>query len=180
MLVLVWSLFAGMKADVAQGAARRKGLPAAHPVPGLSWQRRLGLILSTPGRPEIQHFIASAARPALDAVAAEMTRRARAARVEQDGETGAVALTVAAEGVRDFVYGVEIAEHKLPAFTAHEAARMGLRYEARTYFSDGSRGYDIMGLSERQIIDDVLRQFEGYLALVQSPETSLVTTAPEH
>ena len=85
-----------------------------------------------------------------------------------------------AEGFRDFVYGVQIREHKLPAFTAFEAVKMGLRYEARTFFSDGSRGYDIMGMSQEQIIDDVLAQFERYLALVHSTETALLTAAPEH
>lgn len=37
-----------------------------------------------------------------------------------------------------------------------------------------------MGMSEEQIINDVLAQFERYLALVQSTETALLTAAPEH
>jgi choline/glycine/proline betaine transport protein len=82
--------------------------------------------------------------------------------------------------VRDFVYGVQTSEHKLPAFTAFEAMKMGLRYEAHTFFSDGSRGYDMMGMSQEQIINDVLAQFERYLGLVKSTEAALLTTAPEH
>jgi choline/glycine/proline betaine transport protein len=57
---------------------------------------------------------------------------------------------------------------------------MDLRYEARTFFSDGSGGYDVMGMSKDQIIADVLAQFERYLALVSTPETALVLEAPEH
>ena len=68
----------------------------------------------------------------------------------------------------------------LPAFTALEAAQGGSRFEARTFFSDGSRGYDLMGMTADQIITDVLVQFERYLQLVQSPEAALMTAAPEH
>jgi choline/glycine/proline betaine transport protein len=37
-----------------------------------------------------------------------------------------------------------------------------------------------MGMTQDQIIADVLVQFERYLALVASTETSLVLQAPEH
>jgi choline/glycine/proline betaine transport protein len=143
-------------------------------------QRRLALILNAPKPHQIERFIESSATPALESVAAELTKRGREARVEQDGQTGAASLVSPAEGVRDFVYGVQMVEHKMPAFSAAEAARMEKRYEARTFFSDGSRGYDIMGMRKEQIIADVLAQFERYLVLVQSTDTSLVAAAPEH
>lgn len=178
MLVLVWSLFKGMKADVAH--SRTRGMPQAYPASGPSWQRRLGLLLNTPGSKDIDRFLESSVLSALNSVAGELTQRSRAVMVERNAETGAVSLTAPAEGVRDFVYGVQRGEHKLPAFTALEAASNDLRYEARTYFSDGSRGYDIMGMSEDQIIHDVLVQLERYIAQGQSTETSLLTAAPEH
>lgn len=180
MLALVWSLFKGMNADIAQSQMLRSGASQAHPASGLAWQKRLALVLSAPGKKDVDRFLEKSALPALNAVANELARRSRKAAVDRDGQTGAVSLTVPAEGVRDFVYGVQTSEHKLPAFTAFEAVKMGVRYEARTFFSDGSRGYDIMGMSEEQIINDVLAQFERYLALVQSTETALLTTAPEH
>ncbi|MEP9396981.1 BCCT family transporter [Mesorhizobium sp. KR2-14] len=180
MLALVWSLFQGMNADIAQSRTLLSGVPQAHPASGLTWQRRLALVLSAPDRKDIDRFLEKAALPALIAVADELALRSRTAFVGRDDETGAISLTVPAEGFRDFVYGVQIREHKLPAFTAFEAVKMGLRYEARTFFSDGSRGYDIMGMSQEQIIDDVLAQFGRYLALVHSRETALLTAAPEH
>lgn len=180
MLALVWSLFKGMNADIAQSQMLRSGVSQAHPASGLAWQKRLALVLSAPGKKDVDRFLEKSALPALNAVANELARRSRNAAVDRDGQTGAVLLTVPAEGVRDFIYGVQTSEHKLPAFTAFEAVKMGVRYEARTFFSDGSRGYDIMGMSEEQIINDVLAQFERYLALVQSTETALLTAAPEH
>jgi choline/glycine/proline betaine transport protein len=179
MLVLVWALFKGMQADVAQGkVGRTPGVPPpAFPAAGVTWQRRLGLILKAPSELEVHSFIAGVARPALGDVADEFVRRGRQATV-QDGDTF-VSLTVPAEGMRDFVYGVQAASYRLPAFSALEAAQQESRFEARTYFSNGSRGYDLMGMTKDQIISDVLVQFERYLQIVQAPEAALVISAPE-
>jgi choline/glycine/proline betaine transport protein len=71
----------------------------------------------------------------------------------------------------------------LPAFALRGAARAEAgrerTYEARTYFGDGSHGYDIMGLDKDQIIADVLGQYEQYRGLVHSPQSELYTTAPD-
>ncbi|MGR7997662.1 MULTISPECIES: BCCT family transporter [unclassified Xanthobacter] len=181
MLALVWALFVGMRADVAQREAQaaQPAAPApAHPASGLTWQRRLALILHSPDLKEVEAFIATQARPALEQVAVELTRRGRPAEVRE--ENGAVALTAPADGVRDFVYGVMPVARRLPTFSAYEAAKPDFRYEARTYFSNGGRGYDVMGMSREQLLADVLVQFERYLLLVQSPASQLVTEAPEH
>jgi choline/glycine/proline betaine transport protein len=180
MLVLVWSLLKGMQSDVALQQVKRGAVPGpSHPASGLTWQRRLALILKAPTAGEVDAFLETTVRPALETVAAELSKRGRPATVAASAE-GAIALTSPAEGVRDFIYGVQRAEHKLPPFTAFEAAHMHTRQEARTFFSDGSRGYDVMGMTPDQLIADVLAQFERYQALLQSPESSLAAAAPEH
>lgn len=181
ILTLVWALFRGMRADLAQIHAHR-GLAApvpAQPAAGLTWQRRLALMLHAPTEAEIQHFIAKDVRPALDQIASELTRRGRTTHVQEE-ENGAIALRSPAEGVRDFVYGVGISAQRLPTFNTRGTRKPEMRYEARTYFSSGGRGYDVMGMTRDQLIADILVQFERYLTLVQSPESQLVHGAPEH
>jgi choline/glycine/proline betaine transport protein len=178
MLILVWGLFSGMRADMAH--QRSHAIPQSHPASGVTWQRRLALILNAPQRGEVQEFIERVTRPALVKVAEELTSRGRPAEVSYSETSGAAVLTVPADGVRDFVYGVQHAAHRLPAFSAYDAAKMDSRHEARTYFSDGSRGYDIMGMTGDQIIADVLVQFERYQALVQHPGVSILVGAPAH
>lgn len=181
MLVLIWALFKGMKADMAQQQfGQSAGLPQAYPAAGQTWQRRLGLILNAPTQADVTRHIETTVAPALSNVAAELTKRGRPATAAQDDSEYSVLLTVPAQGARDFIYGVQPAAYRIPAFSAAEATQNDLRYEARTYFSDGSRGYDLMGMSQEQIIADVLAQFDRYLQLVQSPEASLVIGAPEH
>ncbi|MFC5387351.1 BCCT family transporter [Aquamicrobium segne] len=179
MLALVYSLYKGMRADMAQQRANNGVRRSqAHPRSGLTWQRRLALALNTPTGKDIETFIESTGRPALEAVAEELIKRGRPATVAMDGDS--LSLVSPAEGLRDFVYGIQPASHKLPAFTAFEATNMEMRHEARTFFSDGSKGYDVMGMSREQIIADVLGQFEHYLAMMSSLETTLVVEAPEH
>ncbi|MFC7399420.1 BCCT family transporter [Chelatococcus sp. GCM10030263] len=181
MLVLIWSLFKGMQADLAQRQVGHGAIqPHASPAAGLTWQRRLGLIMNAPTEKEVTEFIAKVVTPALEKVAQEMETRGRSASISREDGEHSVSLTVPANGVRDFVYGVQPAAYRLPAFSALEAAQGDLRFEARTFFSDGSRGYDLMGMAQEQIIADVLGQFDRYLQLIQSPEASLVIAAPGH
>ncbi|MBE9604859.1 BCCT family transporter [Acetobacteraceae bacterium H6797] len=179
MLALIWGLVKGMNADLAQHAALPASL-VAQPAAGLTWQRRLALILHAPSEKEVRRFIEQEVRPALEQVAQELTRRGRETHVMEE-ENGAIALRSPAEGMRDFIYGVIPSGQRLPAFsTSGGVGKPDFRYEARTYFSSGGRGYDVMGMGREQLIADILVQFERYLILVQSPAVQLVQGAPEH
>lgn len=181
MLALVWSLFIGMRADLAQQLAHQAMAPPApaQPAAGLTWQRRLGLMLRAPSQRDIETFIARDVRAALEQVAGELTQRGRPAQVI-DEENGAIALRSPAEGMRDFVYGVSLVSQPMASLSPMVSGKSDLRHEARTYFSSGGRGYDVMGLHRDQLIADILVQFERYLHLVQSPEIQILHAAPEH
>jgi choline/glycine/proline betaine transport protein len=181
ILALLWSMLAGMRADLAQQRTSRAVAEAipAYPAAGLTWQKRLGLILHAPTEPEVRTFIAEQIHPALAQVAKEFLARGQDAQVEE-GEDGAIALRSGTEGLRDFVYGVLVASHPVAVLSSMAAGKPETRYEARTYFSTGERGYDVMGMTRDQVITDVLVQFERYMSLTHSPDVRLMQTAPEH
>lgn len=181
MLALVWGLFKGMQADLAQqqlgsGLAARR----VEPTGGPSLQRRLSLLLHAPTEGDVAAYIARVVTPALHSVAGELERRGLAAGVSQGEQAASTLLKVPSEAGRDFIYGVQPASRQLAAFSPIEAVAPELRFEARTFFSDGSRGYDLIGMTQEQIVADVLTQFERYLQLVQLPATALLVAAPEH
>ncbi|KFI25411.1 transporter [Haematobacter missouriensis] len=178
MLALVLGLQMGMRSDLAQKRLRTARRAAA-PAVGVSWQRRIALLLHSPTEAEVQRFIARDVRSALDDVAMELTRRGQEASV-QEADGGSVELRSPAEDMRDFVYGVGPVAQPLPSFSTRSVDHPGYRYEARTYFSSGTEGYDVMGLTREALIADVLTQFERYLVLVQRPESQLMHGAPEH
>lgn len=181
ILALVWSLFKGMKADLAQREAQAiiPSPPSAQPASGLTWQRRLSLILHAPSKREVTNFINGTAKDALNAVTKELNSRGRETIVDED-ENGSIALRSTAEGMRDFIYGIMPVQQVAPAYSTLGVGKPTYRHEARTYFSSGGRGYDVVGFTKEQLIADILVQFERYLALVHTPETQLVHSAPEH
>lgn len=181
MLALVWSLFKGMRADLAQQAAHAAVpiTPTAQPAAGLTWQRKLSLILHAPTKQEVTNFITGPAQAALNAVTTELNNRGRETIVVTE-DNGGIALRSTADGTRDFVYGIVPVAQKIPAFSTLGVGKPNFRHEARTYFSSGGKGYDVMGFTKEQLIVDILVQFERYLALVHAPEVQLVQNAPEH
>ncbi len=180
MLILLWSLFKGMRADLAQREAQSAmpQTPPATPASGLTWQRRLALILHSPSEKEVKRFIDHEVKSAMEQVAQELTRTGRPAQVTKEEDS--LALHCPAEGVRDFIYGVTTTSQPLASLSPFETAHPDYRFEARTYFSNGARGYDVMGMTREQIIADILVQLERYLLMVQSPASQLATEAPEH
>jgi choline/glycine/proline betaine transport protein len=178
MILLAVGLVRGMRSDMA----RSRHIAAATPASEVSWHQRLGFILHTPGREDVERFLTQVARPALESVTQEMRRRGLAATVEPDGD-GGIALTIPSDQVRSFVYGLRPQSHLLAAFSAAEAARperrRPRRWEARTWFSDGSRGYDTLGFTQDQMIADVLTQYERYRSLVHSSATALYIASPD-
>ncbi|MGK9054267.1 BCCT family transporter [Neorhizobium petrolearium] len=181
MLGLVLSLYLGMREDLAQREAHhgQGALPVAQQASGQTWQRRLSMMLNAASEKDVRSYMNDHVRSALEQVAAELSARGRASEVVDEAE-GAIALRSPAEGVRDFVYGVVLTKYRIASFTPVRAGEADFRYEARTYFSSGNRGYDVMGMTRNQLISDVLVQFERYLHLVHSPDLQLVHGAPEH
>jgi len=176
MLVLCWGLFRGVSADLARGAATR---PARAEQPGISWQRRLDHILHAPSEQDVRDFIATDVKQALTAVADELRIRGQNACVEFNLDQCAATLEIAADGARNFVYGVRPGVQRLPVFTPINIREGGVHHQARTFFKDGSGGYDVMGFSQEKIIGDVLVQYNHYLGLIHSPHSHLFATAPD-
>jgi len=179
MLLLVVGLIRGMKADMARQDGARY---VASPAPGseVPWRRRLGALLATPRKVDAQRFVTTVARPAFDEVALELNNQGH--RTEVTAEEDTITLTVFAEGKRNFVYGARPQARRVATFTAAATKNETTRpheWQVRTVFSDGSGGYDILGLSGAQVIHDILTQYERYQALVTSTASALYAGSPD-
>ena len=181
MLLLCYSLWRGLQADLAHSTRRLS--PASDFWNGKHWRNRLDRLVRHTGPREAEHFITLVARPALQSVCDEINERGLACRVEQS-ESCNLALVVPQEGRRDFCYGVRLESRAAPAFNplaaAHSSDQDQQLCEVMTFFADGRAGYDIQYLTRDEISADVLRQYERYLSLIQNDNTELLNSAPEH
>ncbi len=181
LLLLAFGLVRGMRADMARGIEHKQAQPAI-PRRDVTWQSRLATLLHEPSRDDVLSYIEETVHPALLEVCEALSKRGVSASVARD-EDRSTALTVLAQGTRNFVYKVSPVHRLAMAFSAAEATRPEPRrsqlWSARTSFSDGSRGYDVMGFTKDDVLADVLAQFERYQLLTSAKSTSLYAASPD-
>ena len=106
--------------------------------------------------------------PALSAFAAELNKNGVAATVtNHSGADGSIALTTGAEDESGFVYAVKLAPQGVDASPDTSGDDVALPVEGSTsvtevHLASGSAGYCLWGLTETQVIADVLAQFEQH------------------
>jgi choline/glycine/proline betaine transport protein len=164
---------------------RRSVAPTGGHVPERSWTQRLERMRAFPSLRQVAQFLDRNVRPALDDVAAEF--RNQGYQVEQGTMVGATGISepilrVSMDSFRAFHYQVAVVEAPVPMFTGRMSRETDVYYRLEVFTQTGSGGYDLMGLTKQQIIDDVLDRYEAHLAfLTYSTETdtaSVLTPPP--
>lgn len=150
--------------------------PIGGHVPERSWKQRLEQMLAYPSLRQVTQFLDRTVRPALDDVAAEF--RNQGYEVERSAMTNAHGieeplLRVSMDTFRAFHYHVAIVEAPVPMFSGRMSRETDVYYRLEVFTQTGSGGYDLMGLTKQQVIDDVLERYEAHLAfLTFSTETN--------
>lgn len=145
-------------------------------VPERSWKQRLEQLRAFPSLHQVGQFLDRTVRPALDEVAAEF--REQGYDVVRDDVANADGikeplLRVSMDAFRDFHYQVAVVEAPVPMFGGRMSRETDVYYRLEVFTQTGSGGYDLMGLTRQQLIDDVLERYEAHLAfLTFSSETA--------
>lgn len=159
---------------------RRSMAPAGGRAPERSWAQRLERMRAFPSKRQVEQYLDRVVRPAIDDVAAEF--RAQGYQVEKsamaNAETGVdePLLRVSMDEQRDFHYQVAMVEAPVPMFGGRMSRETDVYYRLEVFTQTGSGGYDLMGLTKQQIIDDVLDRYEAHLGfLAYSTETDVAS-----
>lgn len=159
--------------------------PTGGHVPERSWKQRLEQMRSFPSQQQAVRFLETTVRPALDEVAAEFRNQGyeveRSSMVNPSGIEEPL-LRVSMDTFRAFHYQVALVEAPIPVFSGRMTRETDVYYRLEVFTQTGSGGYDLMGLTKEQVIDDVLERYEAHLAfLTFSTETdtaSVLTPMP--
>ncbi len=152
--------------------------PSGGHVPERSWKQRLGKMLTYPSKREAVQFLERVVCPALDEVAAEFRGQgyeAERRNADHDETVSTIdptrpsgpLLRVSTESGHDFYYQVAMIPTPTPTFSGKMALDYDVYYRLEVTTQTGSGGYDLMGLTKQQVIDDVLEQYEAYLTYVR-------------
>lgn len=156
--------------------------PSGGHIPERSWKQRLGQMLAYPSKRETEQFLERVVRPALNDVANEFERqgykidRDNIPHIAGDIDVGGPLLKVSTDAQNDFYYQVSMVETPSPTFSGKMSPVSDVYYRLEVTTQTGSGGYDLMGLTKQQVIDDVLEQYEAYLTFITSPPKTDVST----
>ncbi|WP_456268507.1 choline BCCT transporter BetT [Kushneria sp. AK178] len=129
------------------------------------WEQRLERAMRFPDRDEAQAFLQDTVRPAMQALREKL--RARVAGVEinegMQNDNDYIALNVDFGDEQNFTYQVWTRAFAKPAFAMRTKSLKRDYYRLEVHLLEGSQGYDLMGYTEQQVIDDILDQYERHL-----------------
>ena len=134
----------------------------------VDWQSRLGALLKAPSDNTVVKFQRDTVLPALSAFASELSKNGVHAEVIDNTESdGSVVLSTARNEESVFTYMVRLAPQSTVASIDTGSEEVSLPVEGSTsvtevHLASGSAGYCLWGLTETQVIADVLSQFEQH------------------
>ncbi|HLT85359.1 MAG TPA: choline BCCT transporter BetT [Phototrophicaceae bacterium] len=157
-----------------EGRVIRRRSAAVHggQVPEKTWKQRLAQLRSYPSRRTVAQFSDRVVRPALEAVAAEFRALGYRATLTTtpdatlgiDGHT----LVVDMGEDRDFHYQAAAVEVPVPRIGGRPMPTgEDVYYKVEVFTQTGSEGYDLVGLSQQQVITDVLDRYEAHLSFLR-------------
>lgn len=163
---------------------RRTIAPSGGHLPERSWKQRLERLRAFASLRQVAQFLDRTVQPALDDVAAEF--RNQGYEVELTALPGPSGideplLRVSLDRFRAFHYQVAVVEAPVPMFSGRMTRETDVYYRLEVFTQTGSGGYDLMGLTKQQVIDDVLERYEAHLAfltLSAETDTASVLTPP--
>ncbi|WP_304610880.1 hypothetical protein [Salinibacterium sp. ZJ450] len=85
------------------------------------------------------------------------------------------------DSYRPFHYQVAVVEAPVPMFSGRMSRETDVYFRLEVFTQTGSGGYDLMGLTKQQVIDDVLDRYEAHLAFLtysSATDTASVLTPP--
>jgi choline/glycine/proline betaine transport protein len=150
-------------------SGRSAVVPREHDHP--EWRQRLGRAMSFPGRDEALEFLDDVVQPALQDVSRELQEQDVEAQVLRGADAEGdryVELVAGLHADHPFRYRVAPLEVPIPAYgrgTVTSAEASYCRLEVQMH--EGGQGYDVMGYTHTQVLDDVLDQYERHLEFLR-------------
>lgn len=174
MLLMCGSLFKGISADKKYFST--EVTEATTFWTGDNWRDRLGQMLNQTQEKDIIKFLKHTALPAMRELRAELSNvhNLNVEIVEtihnNEEDENFVELIIRKESMRDFKYGIKSVSYDVSEELIGDDHMPHIKhsttYVPMTYFFDGRTGYDVQYMTRKEIIVDILKQYDRYLDLL--------------
>ncbi len=150
-----------------------------------SWQQRLKRAMSFPDRKQARRFMDETCKPAMEAVRDSLREEGVEVEIRQgvQNDDDYLSLNVDFGDEQNFTYQVWSQGFSTPGFAMHTPQAASRYYRLEVYLLEGGQGYDLMGYTREQVIEDILDQYErhmhflhlnrlepGHISMPDSPE----------
>lgn len=153
--------------------------PATSYWSGELWKERLQRIVSDKSPENVDHFISTTVRSALGELADELKSKNINAEIKFQDIPADVSLTIHHKQIEDFVYGVRNQDRLVSSILVRERNVPTVnRSQANfpiSYFGDNRLGYNVAYFTQKEIIADVLKQYERFLELSSEIKNEIFT-----
>jgi choline/glycine/proline betaine transport protein len=184
MVLLMLGLYKALRVEANREDSRRYSLPAqlsgrssgrgANLDGGraveLTWRQRLKRSMSFPDYEKATEFLSEVAFPALTEVGEELRGHGVEAEVfdgAHESGTPYVELVADLGEEAPFQYRVEPREAPMPVYGDNSLRDSDVYFRLDVHLLEGGQGYDVMGYTHSQLIDDVLDQYEQHVEFVR-------------
>ena len=144
--------------------------------PEQTWRQRLAGMRHYPDAREAERFLDDTVAPALTEVHQEFDRlgydTTLTSGTDEATSLPTHTLLVQWEGQRRFQYLVAPVETQVPTFGGRRAQTGDTYIRVEVFNQIGSEGYDLLGSTPQQIVDDVLDRYEEHLSFLTASETT--------
>jgi choline/glycine/proline betaine transport protein len=167
-LVILFSIWGFVRA-LSIDHAKRQTLLLTNVAPtggpqSTDWKVRIRNLLHYPSLTDVDEFITNTVVKAMDQFAEELKTHGLEVRVEVT-PTGHAMLSVLHGDEIDFQYSVAARLHRKPndAMTGDDGNNDADYFRAEVRLNDSSQDYDVMNWTEKQVLHDILEQYEKHL-----------------
>lgn len=138
--------------------------------PEKTWRQRLASMRSYPSRDQVEKYVRTTVESALKDVYKEFRRLGYETELFSDFDAASNipthVLLVNIENQRRFQYFVAPVPTPIPSFGGRRAQTEDSYYRLEVFNQTGMEGYDLMGLSKQQVIDDVIDRYETHMTFL--------------
>jgi choline/glycine/proline betaine transport protein len=174
MVLLMFGLYKALRVEGLREDSRRQSLPAqlsGRTTPdgdrtiALTWRQRLRRSMSFPSHEKASEFLSEVALPALTEVGEELREHGIEVEVHDgtdDSGLSYVELVADLGEEAPFQYRIEPREARMPVYGDRSLRESDVYYRLDVHLREGGQGYDVMGYTHSQLIDDVLDHYEQH------------------
>jgi len=186
LFLMMAGLFKALRVEAMKEEAHRKSLPGylsgriredkpTHE----SWRHRIARATSFPTHKQAVRFLEETARPAMEEIAGVLGERQLPADIESGGgDVPWLRLNVRIEAQQDFTYEIKPEPYAIPAFVRRPQSQDSRYYRLEAHLFEGSQGYDLVGYTRAQVVEDILDHFERHMHFLHTQRAAMGGRTP--